>query len=193
MKDIKKWLQEPCSEKDIRFLDKGKEISYLPIGIVENYLDELGFWSANNFKFNIYKLSNIWLASGSIELSIDSDQIKRTIVGACTIPISTNDSNMDYEATVLSFCISNAAKKLGKKFGRHLNGRLEIGEAGVLISSPKAIVEQDIEIKKEYEEVENMLKSFKYQEQAQEYLDTTSFRHFIPAKQIVNSKPLKNK
>lgn len=28
MKNIKKWLQEPCEEKDIRHLDKAKKIAY---------------------------------------------------------------------------------------------------------------------------------------------------------------------
>lgn len=191
MKNIKKWLQEPCDEKDIRYIN-GK-IAYIPIGIIENYLDEIGDWETENFKFNIYKTSNLYIASGSVELILYYDGTIRTMVGACSLPISIKDDNLDYEATILSFCIANAAKKLGKKFGRHLNGRLDEGETGISIKINKETIDQDIEIKKQYDEIEKTLIDFKYQEQAQEYLDTTSFKHFIPAKQIVNSKPLKNK
>lgn len=53
--------------------------------------------------------------------------------------------------------------------------------------------EQEERIRSEYEEVERQLNSIEFQEDAIEYLNTTTFKHFIPAKQIANSKPIKNK
>lgn len=53
--------------------------------------------------------------------------------------------------------------------------------------------EREDKIKEEYLEVEAKLNEFKFQEDAVAYLDTTTFKHYIPAKQIANSKPIKNK
>lgn len=193
--DIKKWLEEPCEEIYIRYLDPQKTIAYLPIGIIEQYLDNFRSWGASNFHFTIHKASNHWFASGSVSLEVeyehDGKDIKRSLPGGMTMTIGSTDENTDYEATILSYCISNAAKKLGRRFGRHLNGRLDIGETGLPVIQLKEPLEQDDKIKMEYMEVEKKLKSFKYQQPAQEYLETTSFKMYIPAKQIVNSKPVK--
>ena len=48
-------------------------------------------------------------------------------------------------------------------------------------------------IKEEYLSVEAKLNEIEFQEDAIEYLNTTTFKHFIPAKAIANSKPIKNK
>jgi len=48
-------------------------------------------------------------------------------------------------------------------------------------------------IKEEYLSVEAKLNEIEFQEDAIEYLNTTTFKHFIPAKTIANSKPIKNK
>jgi hypothetical protein len=53
--------------------------------------------------------------------------------------------------------------------------------------------EREDQIKNEYLEVEAKLNEFEYQEDAVAYLDTTTFKHYIPAKMIANSKPIKNK
>ncbi len=47
------------------------------------------------------------------------------------------------------------------------------------------------EIDNEYKDVEEKLIGFQFKEDAEEYLLTTSFKHFVPAKKIVNSKPNK--
>lgn len=51
--------------------------------------------------------------------------------------------------------------------------------------------EREDTIKQEYMEVEAKLNSIEFQEDAIEYLNTTTFKHFIPAKTIANSKPNK--
>jgi len=48
-------------------------------------------------------------------------------------------------------------------------------------------------IKEEYLSVEAKLNEIEFQEDAIEFLNTTTFKHFIPAKTIANSKPIKNK
>jgi len=192
--DIEKWLQEPCEDQYVKYLDANKTIAYLPIGIVEQYLDVFDSWGTSGFKFVIYKASTHWFASGSVKLKVkykiqpDGKEVKRVMTGAMTLSISSADDNMDYEGTLLSYCISNAAKKLGKRFGRHLNGRLDIGETGLPVVQVKEDLEPDEETEKEYKEVEKKLKSIKTKEEAQTYLLTTKFKHYIPAKQIVNSK-----
>lgn len=53
--------------------------------------------------------------------------------------------------------------------------------------------EKEDQIKNEYFEIEAKLNEFEFQEDAIAYLNTTTFKHYIPAKQIANSKPIKNK
>lgn len=53
--------------------------------------------------------------------------------------------------------------------------------------------EKEDSIKEEYLAVEQKLNEFEFQEDAIAYLDTTTFKHYIPAKMIANSKPIKNK
>jgi len=67
------------------------------------------------------------------------------------------------------------------------------GTQETVIQEPKDTKEQEDKIKNEYAEVEVMLNSFEFQEDAIAYLNTTTFKHFIPAKIIANSKPIKNK
>lgn len=52
---------------------------------------------------------------------------------------------------------------------------------------------QDEAIAQLYVAVEKKLNKFKFREEAQAYLDTTEFKVYVPARQIVNSLPLKNK
>lgn len=129
VKDIKKWLETPCPQTEIRYVDEeNKKGAYIPIGIVEQNLDEFDEWGTEDFVAYMQKVERKWMASGSVKLYIVQDGKKVTRHGAASFVIHGNTDNEDFEATLLSFCITNAAKKLGKRFGRHLNGRLEKGE-----------------------------------------------------------------
>lgn len=135
---LKEWLDTPCKEDEVACLDAEKTIEYIPIGIVEKILDEAGYWGTSDFKFSTYKSVNTTFASGSIVLTIgwynpNGDLLEWKRVGAATIPIFTTDENKDYEGTVLSLALSNAAKKFGRRLGRHLNGRMEVGETAIQI------------------------------------------------------------
>lgn len=130
IKDLKKWLATECPKSEIKYLDEeNKKGAYIPIGIVEQNLDELDSWDTEAFSFMMIRADKGWVASGSIKLIVRHGDVTITRHGAATFPIQTKSVNDDYEATALSHAISNAAKKLGKRFGRHLNGRLDIGEA----------------------------------------------------------------
>ncbi len=58
---------------------------------------------------------------------------------------NSQDTNQDYSATALSFCIANAAKKLGNRFGRSLNGRLTKGDVLPVIQTEKVPVDVERE------------------------------------------------
>jgi len=151
-------------------------------------LDEFDLWDAYNFKGTIIKASNYWFYDASVVLEVFHNGVSIKKTGAVTFTIISQDTNMDFAATGLSFCIANAAKKLGKKFGRHLNGRLDKGETGLPIIKIQKKFEPDT-ISAEYEEIALKLNEFENKEDAEAYLNTTSFKYYIPAKTIVNSKP----
>lgn len=195
IEDLKKWLSDPCKESDVRYLEpenKKEEdrAAYIPIGIIENTLDEFDSWDTYDFKGLIYKASNYWFYDASVILEVTHSGIKIRKSGAVTFPISSQDTNMDFSATALSYCIANAAKKLGKKFGRHLNGRLNKGETGLPIIKIQKKFEPET-INAEYEELVLKLNDFEFKEEAEEFLNTTSFKWYLPAKTLVNSKPNK--
>lgn len=102
---------------------------YIPIGQLENNLDEL-LWSTKNFQHQIYKdgYANLCVAA-SLELEIcylttEKKMIKRTFVGACNFALSYLEPNTHFLATAKSECIKNAASDIGKYFGRGLNDNL---------------------------------------------------------------------
>lgn len=63
---------------------------------------------------------------------------------------------------------------------------------GTVVTDVVDTVKQDEVIAKLYVKVEKKLKSFKFRQDAQKYLDGTEFKLFAPARTIVNSLPLKN-
>ncbi len=193
--NLKLWLAQPCKEEDVRYLepdnpDPDKRGAYIPIGVIEQTLDELDSWNAFDFKHQITKAGGYWISDASVQLVITHDGKTLSRPGSVSFFVSSRDSNVDFAATALSFCIANAAKKLGKKFGRHLNGRLNKGETGIPIiqiqngHNPETIDE-------EFTALMQKLDAFEFQEDAREYLETTSFKYYIPAKNLVNLKPNK--
>lgn len=112
---------------------------YLPIGIVEKYLDEVdSAWSTRDFSYSFA----MGAYSGSIQLTIngkdkDGKDVVKTAIGAFTLPVTSTDDNSNYVATLKSYCISNAAKSMGRRFGRHLNGRMQGSEETSIVSVSK--------------------------------------------------------
>lgn len=182
------WLKEQPKPEEIKQLADGSQ--YIPIGICENLLDELtnSNWSTSDFKFQIIKTGQVWFADASCVLHV----LNRTIVGAVTYQISSRDDNMDYSATCLSYCIANACKRLGIRMGRGLNNRLAEGETSLPIIRNKEPFEPDEKSDQEWQAIKQWLESCVSKEEAQEYINTTSYNMTIEAKQIINSKPSKN-
>jgi hypothetical protein len=187
MENEKEWLDG--SPLVIRVLESN-QAEYIPIGQVEQDLDEYtgGKWGTSDFVFQIIKTGSYWFADASVMLEIPD---RPPMIGAVTFPINSNDANMDYSGTALSFCIANAAKKLGIRFGRALNGRLDKGETGVPITQIKNDFEPDEKTDMEFEEIKKNLNDYEFYDDAKAYLDTTSFRHTMEAKIIVNNKKRK--
>lgn len=165
-------------------LDNGAE--YIPIGQIEQELDEYtgNDWGTSDFKFQMIKNGSYWFADASVTLIV----LGRSMAGAVTFPISSRDDNMDYSGTALSFCIANAAKKFGIRFGRGLNGRLSKGETGVPIIQVKGDYDPADPNSVAFEEVKNRLAQLVFYEDAKAYLDSTEFKNTIEAKLIVNAK-----
>lgn len=101
---------------------------YIPIGTLENMLDELE-WSTTNFQHTIYKdgYANLCVAA-SLELHIKYIEpsssgvlINRSFVGACNFALNSIEPNSHFLATAKSECIKNAASDIGIYFGRGLN------------------------------------------------------------------------
>lgn len=115
---LKELLNKDPDPKDV-MLRHGAE--YLPIGIVETYLDELDSWSTNSFT---YTKDSETSYSGSICLYVTHEKECRNSVGSCTYHVDPTNLNINHVATLESYCIANAAKRMGKRFGRHLNNRM---------------------------------------------------------------------
>lgn len=166
------------------------EAEYIPIGLIEQDLDEFTSqnWGTSNYKFQMLKNGSYWFADASVSLDIPG---RPSMIGAVTFPISSRDSNMDYSGTALSFCIANAAKKMGIRFGRALNGRLDKGETAVPIVQVKEDFDQSGETDKEFEELKSSIAGIEFYEDAKEFLEATPFKHTMEAKIIVNNKKRK--
>ena len=136
MSDFTDWIDVDPPQGEIMG-EPGKE--YLPIFIVETQLRKYDpYWSTENFRYRLYpwntsSVSNLAaLASGSLELVVSPPgslgRIRR-LVGAATlivpdaVDLSDPDVNSNFEATVKSECIKNAAKVIGRAFGWSLNDR----------------------------------------------------------------------
>jgi hypothetical protein len=150
---IREWLDTPCPDSEISYIQDGdKKIAYIPIGITERTLDEKFDWDTVEQKFHIHKTSNYWFASGSVLLHVRANAeaqaehnanvgYERMISGAATIRISSKDDNMHYESTVLSLAINNAATRLGRRFGRHLNDRMVTGETSFVEKEDAPVID----------------------------------------------------
>lgn len=125
-------LNRQPDKKHIKEKDKAK---YVPIGIIENGLDELffGLWETENFKYQLIGNEIV----GDLELVIVHPRlgIKMRRVGAGAVQIrQLKDAMIDTisktkikTALQMDFphlkaeCLKNAAKSFGKYFGRDLN------------------------------------------------------------------------
>lgn len=132
---------------------EGTEARHIPIGELENLLDELEY-STSNFQYQMYKdgYANLCVAA-SLELSIryetEKDCIERTFVGACNFPISSISPNQHFLATAKSECIKNAASDIGKYFGRGINDGI-VPSAKMVVDKPQVKSRPDSKIMQQF-------------------------------------------
>lgn len=136
--DYQEWLEKEPEENEvfesIIVLDNGKKLvtQYIPVAIVEDLLDHLTdkYWDSTSFKFKKFEADGKEFVSGSLELTVNYDDRIISRSGAATENVADlkaknadEKDNTSFEATILSLALCNAAKKLGNRFGRSLNGR----------------------------------------------------------------------
>lgn len=164
------WLEdnpapEEIAERITEVNGKKYKYQYLPVEVVEYLLDWFTdkLWDTNSFKFSKYEVDGKEYVSGSLELTVGFDIHMLTRTGAATSSVeelkSINESlgekeNTAFEATILSLALCNAAKKLGNRFGRSLNGRgvgkvQDVKKEMPLPIPDKKIIEQWLELVEE--------------------------------------------
>jgi len=147
---ITEWLNQHPDASEIKSNDDGSK--YLPIEYVKPLLDLLG-WDTTNFNHQFLQLPSfdengnqngmdLWV-SGSVELHIKNENLKRTITGGATFNAQRYYPNTNWAATCLSLCIVSAAKELGPLLGKDLNKDLR-----TVPTSAKQIAPVDDKVKK---------------------------------------------
>jgi hypothetical protein len=119
--NITEWLEQHPVPNELASNPDGSQ--YIPIGFVEKLLDDMTdrTWSTRNFS---YIVTGDFI-SGHLELVIEVPGFKKSVVGGITFHPSEYPNNIDFVGVCLSECTKNAAKKLGNRFGRALNNRME--------------------------------------------------------------------
>src|SRR5258707_2787916 len=145
------WLSQEPEEHEIANNKDGSQ--FIPIARVESLLDELtkGTWDTDQFQYSTLMYGTTLMISASIQLLVEYGQddkgaggVYRRLVGAVTFANMDYADNLDFAGTALSEAIKNAAKKLGPRFGKNLNGRGEIKETREGRKSIKLIPDQAI-------------------------------------------------
>ena len=128
--NVNEWLTQNPDEICIAPAPHGGR--HIPIEFLENLLDDCtGLnWSTQNFKFTTYLEQGELHCAGSIELVLNyellGEKIKRTFCGGSNFRIFSILPNIDWVATLKSYCVKNAASDAGKKLGRDLNKSMPI-------------------------------------------------------------------
>ena len=136
IKSREKWLLS--LNQDPKRTEKQNNADSIPISFLETELDEvyLGNWKIDNFQHQVIANEIV----GSLELHVFDPHMKVWItrIGAGAVQIRMNSGaaitdisqkiktalQMDFPK-LKSMCLKNAAKTLGKRFGRDLNRKFE--------------------------------------------------------------------
>jgi hypothetical protein len=136
---IKDFLAVPPEEQELKINKFVKNAKYLPISFVENKLDEmfLGAWEVTGFHYQVVANEIV----GSLQLRVFHPVLQiwlsRTGAAAVQIQMKSKENGGDGDITnvrnkitntlekdfphLKAECIKNAARSLGKAFGRDLN------------------------------------------------------------------------
>jgi len=131
-------LNKPVSEKEVKINAFAKNAKYIPISYIEMKLDKFffGLWETVNFRHEVIVNELVGTIELRVKHPVTGEWLTRT--GAAGVPIQmekgsgVNDVQRKIHNTLVkdyphlkAMCILNAAKSLGKLFGRDLNREFE--------------------------------------------------------------------
>lgn len=183
-KSFKELISRAPLEGEIRKNEDGS--LYIAIGTIENKLDEMfDYW---DWKFtNVIENKNTISGIGELDCSVnDVYSIVRT--GTATIQ---GTLNKEHTLPLLeAMCILNAAKKLGKWFGRDLNREIDdkplptIRKGGDITDT-----EDDESIANFFNETKRKIQASDSREEAMRLLEESGFKLNNELKLLAQSKP----
>ncbi len=164
------WLDQEPLPTDVKKNPDGS--LYIPIERVEELLDELTdkCWGTVNYHQSLYmdeEQRQCVYASIELELTIQDEdrEINKVLVGSFNCRLDQYSPNPYWSGSVKSECVKNAAKDLGRRFGRYLNENF-VPASNIPEEKPKskpdkairnayekAIIEKDEEIVKKLESI----------------------------------------
>ena len=200
MSDKAKWLNEPPDPSEVLSLNKDGTGKYIPYDkIIEKLYLLCGHqWSDSNLRVTYINLPNkLTLITGTVEVElnyeINGEKINRKLSGGANFVV--NKTLIPHTtASVRSLAIMSTVKILGKQFGWGLNKSEENPIPQQQVENPEDFMAPQLDehkIQRDFIELEKKLNSFEFKEDAAEYLESTSFKHLIKAKTIVNNKKSK--
>lgn len=121
-------LKEFLDRDPIGVKDNDDGSQYIDIVTIETHLDSLDLlWGTEDFKFRVITIGDFFYGSASVVVTINLLGQKRRLVGAATRLLAGDISHS--EPILLSECIKNGVKPMGKIFGKYLNERGEQQES----------------------------------------------------------------
>lgn len=196
--ELKQKLNTEPLPEEIKKNDDGS--LYIPIGTIQNKLDEL--FDTWNWVFDDRVIETKKTLSGSgklhVGVAIKEDVPKLMVLGSsyfqtdrsgtATIEASLLEKNA--LAILDAYVFLNAAKKLGKWFGRDLNRQLEDAPLKTIqLKGDITNEENDEKIKEDFNKVVQKLKEAKTKKEAEEILQSGAWKLNNECKLIVASKP----
>ena len=171
------------SPEEIRSNDEG--YFFIPISIVQSKLDTVfGYWNCTFDKPIIE--GKFICGQGSLIVHFPdpiSNTIDNVVHKSGTAAVArTGDLRLDYPK-LETMCILNAAKKLGRYFGRDLNRDKED-----ILPSVQVDKNED-DVKEEYEKIKEQVEDSQSREGALAIIENSGFKWHIALKAIANNKP----
>lgn len=156
--DLEVWTKQFNAEPDrdaVKVNRMANNSAYLPISHIENLLDKyfFGLWSTDEFKWE--NIANELVGSITLRVRhpLTGEVITRTGVGGVQIRVNKETGKKVTNALVADVphlkaeCIKNAAKSIGKVFGRDLGRKSEdVDSFETLLEKKEKIKNQDSQL-----------------------------------------------
>jgi hypothetical protein len=182
IEDYKAKISSDPSPEDVKLHADGSK--YIPISIIENKLDELyTIWSWNLDREFFGRRGITVKGTLSCKHPVTGEMIHRS--GTAAID-RTAGIRMDYPRGE-TMCLLNAAKKIGRWFGRDLNRDKDDAPQQLVTTLPED-VDTEKEFNLEFDKLKKKLSGTKDHGKAMEILKSTSFHLHPELNKIVNDK-----